>query len=75
MTRRDLHPIPLDEAIAALTGGQPRGRVMTMSIGQWDGMLSAAYEAGWTLLELDVDERPLRAYRLKKPEPNGGGAS
>jgi hypothetical protein len=32
-------------------------------------MLSAAYEAGWTLLEVDVDERPVRAYRAQSADP------
>ena len=42
---------------------------MTMSEGQWDGLLAAAYEHGWILLELDADERPMRAYR--KPTAKG----
>lgn len=70
MTARDLHPIPLEQAIAALTGA---GRVITMSEGQWDALLSAAYQAGWTLLELDEDERPVRAYQ-RKPDTASGGA-
>ena len=60
---RDLRPYPLDEAIRALTGALPRARVMTMGIGQWDELLSAAYRCGWILLELDDDELPVRAYR------------
>jgi hypothetical protein len=52
---RDLRPFPLSDI-----GGQ---RVMTMTEGQWDGLLSAAYEQGWILLELDADDRPVRAYR------------
>jgi hypothetical protein len=35
----------------------------TMSIGQWDSTLQAAYDLGYVLLELDDDERVLRAYR------------
>jgi hypothetical protein len=61
-THRDLHPFPLDEAIKALSGAIPRARVMTMAIGQWDGLLSAAYAAGFILLELDENETPMRAY-------------
>ena len=53
---RDLRPIPLSQAFG-------NGPVITMSAGQWDALLSTAYEQGWTLLELDVDERPVRAYR------------
>jgi hypothetical protein len=53
---RDLRPIPLSEAMS-------HGRVITMSVGQWDALLAAAYERGWTLLELDSNQRPIRAYR------------
>jgi hypothetical protein len=34
-----------------------------MSRGQWDSLLSDAYERGWILLELDENEKPVRAYR------------
>lgn len=57
---RDLRPLPLGDLLPL---GRPGQRVMTMGEGQWDGILSAAYEQGWTLLELDEDERPVRAYR------------
>jgi hypothetical protein len=39
---------------------------MTLSIGQWDGLLAQAYKAGWVLLELDDDENIVRAYH--RPE-------
>jgi len=54
---RDLTPLPLADAL------QLRGRVMTMAIGQWDAVLSAAYEQGGVLLELADYDRPVRAYR------------
>ena len=57
---RDLRPIPLDEVLPL---GQRRQLVMTMGEDQWDGLLAAAYEAGFVLLELDAAERPVRAYR------------
>lgn len=57
---RDLRPLPLDEVLPI--GTRP-GLVITMSEGQWDAMLSAAYAAGWILLELDEHERPVKAYR------------
>lgn len=60
---RDLHPFPLAAALRAALGGAPPAIVMTMSVGQWDGLLSAAYEQGWILLELDDNEVPVRAYR------------
>ncbi len=37
--------------------------VMTMSVGQWDTILGGAYEAGFILLELDENERPVHAYQ------------
>ena len=57
---RDLRPIPLDDVLPL--GSKPV-LVMTMAQGQWDAMLSAAYAAGYVLLELDDEERPVRAYR------------
>jgi hypothetical protein len=53
---RDLRPIPLSEVFG-------KGIVITMSVGQWDELLAAAYRQGWTLLEVDDHERPVRAYR------------
>lgn len=53
---RDLTPYPLADALKA-------ARVMTMSLGQWDAMLAAAYERGWILLEIDDNDVPVRAYR------------
>jgi hypothetical protein len=47
----------------AVSGGTPGARIMTMGVGQWDGFLSAAYAAGFILLELDENETPVRAYR------------
>ena len=61
--KRDLRPFPLAEAMAALLGGSPSALIITMSIGQWDAALRAAYAQGWILLELDDDERPVAAYR------------
>lgn len=59
MTARPaLRAIPLSE------GWLKAGEVtVTMSVGQWDLMLANAYEAGFILLELDDDERPVRAYQ------------
>ena len=62
---RDLRPLPLAEVLPL--GSRPGQLVMTMSEGQWDGMLSAAYAQGWILLELDDDEKPVKAYQ-KGPE-------
>ena len=62
-THRDLHPLPLDEALAYFLRKRTGAVVVTMAEGQWDGLLSAAYDNGWVLLELDKDEVPVRAYR------------
>jgi hypothetical protein len=58
---RDLRPFPLADVLPL--GSRPGQLVMTMAEGQWDGMLSAAYAAGFILLELDEHEKPVRAYR------------
>ena len=47
-----------------------RGLIVTMSVGQWDGLLATAYDRGATLLELDDDEMPIKAYR-RKADANG----
>lgn len=62
MERPILNEAPLGEVISALMGGK-RSVVVTMSIGQWDGFLQAAYDHGWNLLELDKNENPVQAYR------------
>jgi hypothetical protein len=36
---------------------------VTISEGQWSVFHAAAYECGVILIELDADERPVRAYR------------
>lgn len=59
---RDLQPFPLDLALQAMSGTTPSALLITMGSGQWDAMLSAAYQAGWILLEIE-GERPVRAYR------------
>lgn len=57
---RDLRSISLSEVLPL--GSRP-GVVMTMGVGQWDDLLAAAYANGWVLLELDRDEKPIRAYQ------------
>ena len=65
MTRPNLNPIPIAAAIPPRVGTA----VITMSVGQWDALLEAAYLGGWLLLELDDAEQPVAAYRLAKPAP------
>ncbi len=35
----------------------------TMSAGQWDGLLKAAYDLGYVLVEVDENENVVRAFR------------
>jgi hypothetical protein len=56
-------PVLNETALGGIT--LERGVIITMSIGQWDGLLAAAYDHGAVLLELDDDEKPIRAYRRK----------
>ncbi len=63
---RDLTPYPLPDVFNVI--GRPGAVIVTMSIGQWDGWLSAAYATGCILLELDDDEIPVRAYRKRDSE-------
>lgn len=55
-TRGNLRPLPLSNVL-------PGALIMTMGIGQWDALLARAYDDGWTLIELDENEVPIRAYR------------
>lgn len=65
-TRPQLCPVPLPSVLPFRTGLA----YATMSTGQWDGLLQAAYDADFVLLELDDDERPVRAYRRPDPSRN-----
>jgi hypothetical protein len=66
-TTQRLHTVPL----STVTFG-PGQCIITMSTGQWDGTLSAAYDAGWILLELDKKERPVRAYQREDAVSEAG---
>jgi hypothetical protein len=58
----DLRPIPLADVLPP----RPEFIYITMGRKQWDALLATAYEAGWVLLELDQQERPVRAFRRGK---------
>ena len=62
MERPEMNEIPLGAAMNSLFGGKPGGNV-TMAIGQWDALLAEAYDTGWTLIEVDENEIPVKAYR------------
>ncbi len=59
MKQPKLNAIPFDIRIFVTPGAAN----ITMNIGQWDATLQAAYDAGWTLIEVDQHGRPVRAYR------------
>lgn len=66
MQRPELIMISLEAAMKELFVDQRKGCFITLSPGQWDGLLQAAYDDGWILLEIDeVDgvEFPSKAYR------------
>ena len=71
MTRPHLNRIPVSEAFPM----RPATVTVTMGIGQWDNILLVSYEMGFTLLELDDNERPVAAYRNPNPmcRAEGGG--
>jgi hypothetical protein len=62
--KRDLRPIPVSEAMKVFQGGGGK-KLVTMGVGQWDSLLSAMYDQGWILLELDRKERPVAAYQKR----------
>ena len=47
----------------------------TKLVNQWDGVLQALYDFGFVILELDDEERPLRAYRRPHRASGRGRAS
>ncbi len=49
MKRPELNKIPFDNRIFVTPGAAN----ITMAPGQWDTMLQAAYDRGWTLIEVD----------------------
>ena len=62
MKRPKLEKTDLNETMEAIFSGKPFV-VVTMSVGQWDGLLAEMYDQGHTLMELDDDEKPIAAYR------------
>lgn len=59
MNRPRLREVPLVSVLPLRRGFAS----ITMSVGQWDAMLEAAYGADWILLELNDAELPVKAYR------------
>lgn len=63
MKRRDLVEVPIDSVLPF----KPSTVYITMSPGQWDGLLVACYEEGQILLEVEETEggeiQVLRAFK------------
>lgn len=62
MKTPELNEIDVNEAMTGFLGGSG-GLFATMSTGQWDALLDEVYQRDGTLLELNEDEIPVRAYR------------
>jgi hypothetical protein len=61
--RPKLNSIPIPNGL------QPGGLYVTCSPGQWDGLLKASYEKGFTLLEIEVvkgEEKIVRAWKKEE---------
>lgn len=59
MKRPKLVEVPFPEQFPPAGAGV----IITMSIGQWDTLLQAAYDGGCLLMELDYRERPKHFYQ------------
>ena len=57
--RKTLNRVPMSDVLP------PRRGLCyaTKLVDQWDDTLQAAYDLGFVILELDNEERPVRAYR------------
>ena len=70
MTRPKLNEVPIPA-----NPFQPGTLTITVSPGQWDNLIKAAYEGGHLLLEIEEvngEERAVRAYRHNaKDQPRG----
>jgi len=64
MKRPILNEVSLSDTMDALVNGVP-SVIFTMSQGQWDTLLQLAYDEGHTLIELNENEAPMKAYRRK----------
>lgn len=50
-------------SLATVWPPRPGLSYMTLSPGQWDSTLDAAYQLGYILVEIDGNEQPSRAFR------------
>jgi hypothetical protein len=49
--------------LSAVWPPRPGAAYVTMTADQWDVLLQVAYDLQWVVLEVDEEERPVRAYR------------
>jgi len=59
--RPQLDPTPVPQSLS-----DPAESYITCSPGQWDPLLKAAYDTGWTLIEMEGEigkEKPVRAWK------------
>lgn len=64
--RADLVGMHFAEAMAEIAFAYPPCLMVTMSIGQkWDNLLAGAYEVGGMILEVDEDEKVVRAFQKR----------
>jgi len=63
--RKTLNRVPMADVLPP----RPGTCYATMLHGQWDDMLQVVYDLGFVLLELDNEERPVRAYRRPHRPP------
>ncbi len=41
----------------------PELRIITVRRGQWDEIIAEAYNKGWHVIEMDENDKPVRAYQ------------
>jgi hypothetical protein len=61
MKRPILNRVSLKDTLEGI--GKHKTAIITMSVGQWDGLLKSSYDRNMILLELNDDEMPVAAYR------------
>ena len=62
MKRPILNEVSLNDVMSSLLNAKPSVNI-TMSAGQWDSFLQAAYDAGLNLIEMDYKDLSIKAYR------------
>jgi hypothetical protein len=66
LARPRLREVPLEDVLPVRRGLA----YVTLLADQWDGTLASAYSAGWVLLQLGDDEKPVKAHQRQDPAVN-----